>query len=173
MYIADGYGNRRVVVFDSRGHYLRQWGRQGTVAEVDAGVGGVFLKVVHCVVIGNDGLVYVCDRFGGRIEVFDKMGNFQRNILVESKTARLTGDRFSMLARLFTAIRPRSSCMSATVRMPRSGSWTEQQDRLFQASAGQATRLANSGPHILWRSTRRAILSWVIAEVGGGSKCGD
>jgi len=91
VYIADGYGNRRVVVFDHEGHFLRQWGRQGTVAEVDAGVGGVFLKVVHCVVIGNDGLVYVCDQLGGRIEVFDKMGNFHRNIVVESKTARLAG----------------------------------------------------------------------------------
>ena len=91
VYIADGYSNRRVVVFDSSGHYLRQWGRQGTAAEVDAGVGGVFLREVHCVAIGNDGLVYACDRFGGRIEVFDKMGNFKRNILVESKTARLTG----------------------------------------------------------------------------------
>ncbi len=91
VYIADGYSNRRVVVFDSSGHYLRQWGRQGTVAEVDAGMGGVFLREVHCIAMGNDGLVYACDRFGGRIEVFDKMGNFQRNILVESKTARLTG----------------------------------------------------------------------------------
>ena len=28
----------------------------------DGGVGGVFLSPVHCVIIGNDGLVYVCDR---------------------------------------------------------------------------------------------------------------
>ena len=91
VYIADGYGNRRVVVFDRNGHYLRQWGRQGTVAEEKAGVGGVFLKVVHCVDIGNDGLVYVCDRLGDRIEVFDKMGHFKRNIFVESKTAQRTG----------------------------------------------------------------------------------
>jgi len=91
VYVADGYGNRRIVVFDRNGHYLRQWGRQGTVDQEKAGVGGVFLKVVHCVVIGNDGLVYVCDRLGDRIEVFDKMGHFRRNIPVESKTAPLTG----------------------------------------------------------------------------------
>jgi hypothetical protein len=91
IYVADGYGNRRVVVFDREGHFLRQWGRQGTVAQADAGEGGVFLKVVHYVVLGNDGLVYVCDRLGGRIQVFDKMGNFKRNILVQSDTARLTG----------------------------------------------------------------------------------
>jgi DNA-binding beta-propeller fold protein YncE len=82
VYISDGYGNRRVVVFDRQGHYLRQWGRQGSVAEVDAGVGGVFLQYVHCVVLGNDGLVYVCDRLGDRVEVFDKMGNFKRNVAI-------------------------------------------------------------------------------------------
>lgn len=91
VYIADGYGNRRVAVFDRSGHFLRQWGQQGTKAQIDAGVGGVFLKVVHCVIIGNDGLVYVGDRSGDRVQVFDKMGNFKRNILVESKTATLTG----------------------------------------------------------------------------------
>jgi DNA-binding beta-propeller fold protein YncE len=87
IYISDGYGNKRVVVFDRDGHYLRQWGRQATQAETDAGVGGVFLSPVHCVVIGNDGLVYVCDRLGDRIEVFDKTGKFIRNIVVKTKTA--------------------------------------------------------------------------------------
>jgi DNA-binding beta-propeller fold protein YncE len=91
IYISDGYGNRRVAVYDRQGHFLRQWGRQGTVAEVDAGEGGAFLKVVHCVVLGNDGFVYVCDRLGGRIQVFDKMGKFRRNIPIPSNTARLTG----------------------------------------------------------------------------------
>ena len=90
IYVSDGYGNKRVVVFDREGHYLRQWGRQATQAETDAGVGGVFLGPVHCVLIGNDGLVYVCDRLGDRIEVFDKMGNFKRNIVVHTKTAHRT-----------------------------------------------------------------------------------
>jgi hypothetical protein len=91
VYVSDGYGNKRVVVFDREGHYLRQWGRQATQAETDAGAGGVFLGPVHCVTIGNDGLVYVCDRMGDRIEVFDKMGNFKRNIVVHTKTAHRTG----------------------------------------------------------------------------------
>jgi DNA-binding beta-propeller fold protein YncE len=81
------------VVFDREGHYLRQWGRQGTQEETDAGVGGVFLSPVHCVVIGNDGLVYVCDRLGDRVEVFDKMGNFKRNIRIESRTAHRTNSQ--------------------------------------------------------------------------------
>jgi DNA-binding beta-propeller fold protein YncE len=87
VYISDGYGNRRVVVFDHEGHYLRQWGRQGTVAEVDSGTGGVFLKFVHCIAFSNDGLVYVCDRQGDRVQVFDKIGNFKQNIRVPSDDA--------------------------------------------------------------------------------------
>ena len=31
-----------------------------------------------------------CDRLGDRIEVFDKMGNFKRNIRIQSKTAHRT-----------------------------------------------------------------------------------
>jgi DNA-binding beta-propeller fold protein YncE len=38
-------------------------------------------------VIGNDGLVYVCDRNGDRVQVFDKAGKFQRNIwMTKDKT---------------------------------------------------------------------------------------
>jgi DNA-binding beta-propeller fold protein YncE len=83
VYVADGYGNSRIAVFDRSGKFLRQWGHQGTREEADAGVGGAFMQVVHCVVMGNDSLVYVCDRQGDRIQVFDKMGNFKNNIWVK------------------------------------------------------------------------------------------
>jgi DNA-binding beta-propeller fold protein YncE len=91
IYVADGYGNRRVVVFDREGHFLRQWGRQATVAETEAGVGGVFLDTVHCVAIDKDGLVYVCDRKGDRVEVFDKAGNFKKNIWIQKGTGFVRG----------------------------------------------------------------------------------
>jgi hypothetical protein len=35
------------------------------------------------VVIGNDNLVYVCDRQSDRIQVFDKMGHFKNNIWIK------------------------------------------------------------------------------------------
>jgi DNA-binding beta-propeller fold protein YncE len=87
VYIADGLRNRRVAVFDHSGNFLRQWGRQATQAESNARAGGVFQAVVHCIALGNDGLVYVCDRWSDRIEVFDKMGNFQKNVLLENENA--------------------------------------------------------------------------------------
>jgi len=87
VYIADGYGNHRVVVFSATGQYLRQWGGvAGTVINVTsdypdkfgAGDGGH----PHCVVGGNDGLMYVCDRQNDRIQVFTKTGVLQRVIPV-------------------------------------------------------------------------------------------
>jgi len=69
VYIADGYGNHRVVVFDSKGTYLRQWGNAGTdPGQFQPGDGGH----PHCVRISTEGLLYVCDRGNDRIQVFDK-----------------------------------------------------------------------------------------------------
>ena len=44
----------------------------------------MFLDTVHCVAIDNNALVYVCDRKGDRIEVFEtKDGNCNKNIVIE------------------------------------------------------------------------------------------
>ena len=82
VYVADGEnasGNHRIAVFDRNGQFLRQWGLHRTESET----GDAYLPVVHCVVMAKDGLVYVCDRRGHRLQVFDKMGNFQKNISVK------------------------------------------------------------------------------------------
>jgi DNA-binding beta-propeller fold protein YncE len=80
IYISDGYGNKRVVVFDKEGNYLRQWGSHATAAERTAKTPGTFASVVHCIEISNEGLIYVCDRQGSRVQIFDKMGNHVRDI---------------------------------------------------------------------------------------------
>jgi sugar lactone lactonase YvrE len=72
-------GNHRIAVFDRAGQFLRQWDLHRTEAET----GDAFVPVLHCVALDNNGLVYVCDRRGHRVQVFDKMGNFQKNIPVE------------------------------------------------------------------------------------------
>jgi NHL repeat-containing protein len=78
-YIADGYGNHRVVVFDKNGTYLRQWGSVGDgPGQFAAGDGGH----PHCIVLGNDGLVYTCDRGQDRLQVFDKSGKLVKIIPV-------------------------------------------------------------------------------------------
>lgn len=75
VYVADGEsanGNRRIAVVDKTGTFLRQWQPEGMVT-------------VHCMTIGNDGLVYVCNREGSRIQVYDKAGHLLKNIDVPWK----------------------------------------------------------------------------------------
>ena len=82
VYVADGHAkgrggnNFRIVVFDKGGHYLRQWPLHRSPEEV----GKTAAPTVHCVRLSNDGMVYVCDRWMNRIQVFDTMGNFLKNI---------------------------------------------------------------------------------------------
>ncbi len=86
VYIADGYGNHRVVVFDKNGTYLRQMGGVGTgLGQFTAGDGGH----PHCVVLGKDGLVYACDRGNDRINVYKKDGTPVTEIPVIPGTAAL------------------------------------------------------------------------------------
>jgi DNA-binding beta-propeller fold protein YncE len=84
IYIADGYGNHRVVVFDANGKFLRQWGDAGTDRGLFALMGGGH---PHCAKFDHDGLLYVCDRGNDRIEVFDKMGAIKKVIDVKPGTA--------------------------------------------------------------------------------------
>ncbi len=96
VYIADGYGNHRVVVFDANGNYLRQWGYvAGTVDNPVTDSQGGFAAGdgghPHCVVGGNDGLMYVCDRGDDRIEVFTKVGALVRIIPVVPGTGVTLG----------------------------------------------------------------------------------
>ena len=85
IYVADGEepgSNHRVVVFDRSGRFLRQWVLEHTKDEADSGNATSLADVPHCVALGNDGLIYICDPRGGRVQVFDKMGIFQKSILV-------------------------------------------------------------------------------------------
>jgi len=75
LFVADGYGNHRVIVFDAAtGAYKRHWGASGRPPG-DTGV-KPFSTPVHCVRIARDGLVYVCDRRNNRIQVFRRDGTF-------------------------------------------------------------------------------------------------
>ncbi len=96
LYVADGEGgNRRVIVFDAdTGAYKRYWGAYGERPDdgpapkydPDAVESKVFSNAVHCVRIGRDGLVYVCDRGNNRIQVFHQDGTFVREAVVAKRT---------------------------------------------------------------------------------------
>ena len=92
LYVADGYGNKRVIVFDaSTGKYKRHWGAYGNKPD-DTKMrqfnpdSPQFANPVHCVRLGKDNLLYVCDRTNNRIQVFEKSGKFVRQFVIEPKT---------------------------------------------------------------------------------------
>lgn len=93
MYIADGYGNRRVLIVDAAtGKYVGHFGAYGQNPVVGENGGGedvgegagswpddfkagnmkpkFFRSPVHCAKLANDGLLYVCDRGNNRVQIF-------------------------------------------------------------------------------------------------------
>ena len=96
MYVADGYGNRRVIVLDrATGAYKRHWGAYGAKPDdssVPAYAQGAppskQFNTVHCANVSNDGLVYVCDRVNDRVQVFRKDGTFVREAFFDTHTLR-------------------------------------------------------------------------------------
>ena len=96
VYIADGYGNRRVIVLDAdTGKYKRHWGAYGAKPD-DVAVPAYDPKAapskqfntVHCADVAKDGLVYVCDRVNDRVQVFDKGGKFIKEAFFDKNTLR-------------------------------------------------------------------------------------
>ncbi len=94
-YVADGYGNHRIIVFDAdTGQYKRHWGAYGNQPnDIDPGPyvanqkpAQQFRNPVHCVVVSNDDLVYVCDRTNDRIQVFRPDGTFVKEGFFETQT---------------------------------------------------------------------------------------
>ena len=89
IFVADGYFNRRVIVFDAdTGRFKRMWGAFGNAPTdpVDGknpaadlagdGAGPDQFNLVHSVRISNDGLVYVTDRANRRVQVFTPEGKY-------------------------------------------------------------------------------------------------
>jgi len=85
-------------VFDlDTGKFKRGWGAYGKpLSEIDNNPqpphdpkgppAAQFKSPVHCVRISNDGLVYVCDRGGDRIQVFTKQGKFLKEFPVANNS---------------------------------------------------------------------------------------
>jgi len=85
VFVADGYKNHRVIVFDAQtGAYKRHWGADGRPPG-DASVKS-FGNPVHCVRFARDGLLYVCDRSNNRIQVFKRDGTFVKEFVVAPAT---------------------------------------------------------------------------------------
>jgi hypothetical protein len=66
IFVADGYGNNRVVHFDKHGRFIKAWGKLGIAP-------GQF-SIPHSIGCDSKGRVYVADRNNVRVQVFDQRG---------------------------------------------------------------------------------------------------
>jgi sugar lactone lactonase YvrE len=96
VYVADGYGNRRVIVIDANtGKFKRMWGAYGKppVDQADVPYDASkpmadyqYFQVVHCATLARDGQVYVCDRNHNRVQVFKKDGTYVKETQIARQT---------------------------------------------------------------------------------------
>ena len=99
VFVADGYGNRRVIVFDATtGAYKRHWGAYGNRPDdaasrdqINQGPGNPQFNQVHHLRISKDGLVYVADRLNRRIQVFRIDGTFVKEAFIRRDTKESAG----------------------------------------------------------------------------------
>ena len=68
LFIADGYGNARILEYTPDGKRVRQWGT--------AGSGPGQFRLPHGITIDRDNIIYVADRENGRVQKFDLDGKF-------------------------------------------------------------------------------------------------
>ena len=75
VFVADGYGNSRVVKIDRNGKWIKQWGSRGTEP-------GQF-NILHTIANDAQGNVYIGDRTNRRIQVFDPDGKPLRTFSID------------------------------------------------------------------------------------------
>jgi hypothetical protein len=94
LFVADGYGNDRVAVFDAdTGKFKRMWGAFGnkpvdddscavvTPKSFPAGQGPQGFNIVHAIRVAKDGMVYVADRENRRVQLFTTDGKFVKQVI--------------------------------------------------------------------------------------------
>jgi hypothetical protein len=92
LFVADGYGNHRIIVFDAdSGKFKRMWGAFGKPPmgpewcfspepKSFAGEGPAYFATPHVLLLSHDDLLYVADRSNRRIQVFSLDGTFIRQL---------------------------------------------------------------------------------------------
>ncbi len=167
VFVADGYGNRRIIVFDgATGKYLRHWGAYGKQPEdpppqqgaqgaqvrrcseqVPAAPAAQF-RVPHGIIGSRDGLIYLADRANNRIQVFRQNGEFVREKI----------------------LRPRCGAQEKATWAPKRPCGNEATFSLGFSHDGPQTYIysADGGSHVI-NVMRRSDLE-VVSEFGGARR---
>jgi hypothetical protein len=98
VYVADGYGNKRVIVFDSEnGTFKRMWGAFGNAPPPtfaanapapqpqETPEGPPEFGLPHAIKVSSDGVVYLADRINNRIQMFTREGQFLKQVRVTNE----------------------------------------------------------------------------------------
>ena len=100
LFVADGYFNHRVIVFDAdTGKYKRHWGAYGKKPDdmlklpsrqdvIKGATPEGFGNPVHAVLVTNDDLIYVADRSNNRLQVFTLDGKFIKEVCRKRRRPR-------------------------------------------------------------------------------------
>jgi hypothetical protein len=94
VFVADGYGNHRVIVFDAdTGAFKRMWGAFGkppggedscaivSPKSFPDAEGPAHYNVAHAIRVAKDGTVYLADRENRRLQVFTNDGTFVKQLI--------------------------------------------------------------------------------------------
>jgi peptidylamidoglycolate lyase len=79
MVVTDGYGNNRVILFDKNGKFIKQVGK-GAGGPADKGTGPGEWNLPHKLAVDAQENLYIIDREGHRLQVFDRNLNYIREI---------------------------------------------------------------------------------------------
>lgn len=125
LFVADGYGNRRIVHFNRDGKFVKAFGQAGSKP-------GEFV-LPHAIVVDSRGMLYVADRNSGRIQLFDQNGKFVdqwSNVLMPWGLSITADDRLWV-------------CGSSPHWWFRHGKYPEYKDQLFArfTSAGRVEQI--------------------------------
>ena len=149
IFIADGYISKRVVVYDAAtGKYKRHWGAYGMRPDdtekyaypVNPASPPQQYSTLHGLVGSKDGLIYVSDRRGNRIQVFRQTGEY----LMERFVRPETGGRGAASACSFRATPRRACSTSSTARTSACGFCAGRTWPFSIGSANRDARLASS-----------------------------
>lgn len=105
IFVADGYSNRRVVVFDATsGAYKRHWGAYGR-PPVDGPVADRKSQLIqpHGIALSADGIVYVGDRPNNRVQSFTSDGRWLADIVQRPETGGGTGGKSGSVGSVWDA----------------------------------------------------------------------
>jgi hypothetical protein len=96
-FVADGYGNHRVIIFDAdTGAFKRMWGAFANKPVDDDhcedvpkpsfadAAGPPNFSIVHAIRVASDGTVYVADRENRRVQMFTNDGKFVKQLVKTS-----------------------------------------------------------------------------------------